>query len=153
MMAPNPALGPDAATMIRALIPMAHVADVEASIRFYELLGFTVKDRFTHAAITNWASLASGVTMLMLTRASGPIDAEQQAVLFYLYCDDVKALRTRLLSLGVTNAGPFTGTPLHATSNNGRSVLYEITHPHYMPAGELRVHDPDGYVLLIGQLR
>jgi hypothetical protein len=28
----------------------------------------------------------------------------------------------------------------------------EIHHPHYMPAGEIRVVDPDGYVLLVGQL-
>jgi hypothetical protein len=27
-----------------------------------------------------------------------------------------------------------------------------MTTPHYMPGGEIRVHDPDGYVLLIGQL-
>jgi hypothetical protein len=28
----------------------------------------------------------------------------------------------------------------------------EIEHPSYMPAGELRVLDPDGYVVLVGQL-
>jgi len=28
-----------------------------------------------------------------------------------------------------------------------------IVHPAHMPAGELRLVDPDGYVLLIGQLR
>jgi hypothetical protein len=27
-----------------------------------------------------------------------------------------------------------------------------VTYPFYMPAGELRVEDPDGYVLLAGQL-
>jgi hypothetical protein len=27
-----------------------------------------------------------------------------------------------------------------------------IEHPFYMPAGEFRTADPDGYVLLIGQL-
>jgi hypothetical protein len=26
-----------------------------------------------------------------------------------------------------------------------------ITYPQYMPKGEIRVEDPDGYVLLIGQ--
>jgi hypothetical protein len=28
----------------------------------------------------------------------------------------------------------------------------EITRPFYMPAGEFRLEDPDGYVLLVGQL-
>jgi hypothetical protein len=28
----------------------------------------------------------------------------------------------------------------------------EIEYPFYMPAGEFRVVDPDGYVLLVGQL-
>jgi len=27
-----------------------------------------------------------------------------------------------------------------------------ITHPAYMPKGEVRVDDPDGYCLLIGQV-
>jgi hypothetical protein len=26
-----------------------------------------------------------------------------------------------------------------------------ITYPNYMPKGEIRIEDPDGYVLLIGQ--
>ena len=30
--------------------------------------------------------------------------------------------------------------------------LGDITHPFYMPAGELRVLDPDGYVVLVGRL-
>jgi hypothetical protein len=27
-----------------------------------------------------------------------------------------------------------------------------IEHPFYMPSGEFRLFDPDGYVLLVGQL-
>ncbi len=27
----------------------------------------------------------------------------------------------------------------------------EVEHPFYMPSGEFRVVDPDGYVLLVGQ--
>ena len=146
-----PAPSPKAA--VCALVPMAHVVDVEASVRFYEMLGFTATERFTHAGVTNWASLSSGAAMLMLARASGPVVPEDQAVLFYLYCDDLQGLRSHLLSLGVVNAGAFTGCPNEETPNRGRSVLFEITHPHYMPAGELRVADPDGYCLLVGQLK
>jgi hypothetical protein len=30
--------------------------------------------------------------------------------------------------------------------------VYSLCHPFYMPEGELRVQDLDGYTLLIGQL-
>jgi hypothetical protein len=52
-------------------------------------------------------------------------------VLFYLYADDLRALRDSLLASGVE-----AGT---------------IAYPEYLPAGECRVLDPDGYVLMIAQ--
>ena len=33
-----------------------------------------------------------------------------------------------------------------------RLAIFSLTRPFYMPNGEVRVHDPDGYCLLIGQL-
>ena len=68
----------------------------------------------------------------MLARASGPVDREQQAVLLYLYTRDLERFRRQLIDEGV-DAGP-------------------IKHPTHMPGGELRLEDPDGYVLLVGQL-
>jgi catechol 2,3-dioxygenase-like lactoylglutathione lyase family enzyme len=53
------------------------------------------------------------------------------AVLFYLYSPNVVTLREHLRAEGV-----------HVSS---------ITYPDYMPKGEVRVEDPDGYTLLIGQ--
>jgi hypothetical protein len=67
----------------------------------------------------------------MLTRASAPVIPSQQAILFYLYSPDLIALREHLLAAGVK--------------------VSPITYPEYMPKGEIRVEDPDGYVLLIGQ--
>jgi hypothetical protein len=52
-------------------------------------------------------------------------------VLFYLYSPNVVTLREHLRAEGV-----------HVSS---------ITYPDYMPKGEVRVEDPDGYTLLIGQ--
>ena len=54
------------------------------------------------------------------------------AVLFYLYADDLAPLREDLLSKAISAS--------------------EISFPFYMPKGEIRVVDPDGYVLLIGQV-
>jgi hypothetical protein len=114
-----------------SLVPMAFVKSVPSSIQFYKKLGF-VEDH-THtpegAAEPSWVWLKSGGAHLMLAQASDPIDPRQQAILFYVYCDDVAAIRGKLLESGV-EAGP-------------------ITYPFYAPGGEFRVIDPDGYVLMI----
>ncbi len=134
---------------VHRLTPMAHVVDVEASIRFYELFGFVVESRMQHAGRTRWAMLASKEARLMLAAASGPIAPEQQAILFYLYSPDVAALRSYLLKNGLFDGGAYCG---QAGPNDGRRVAFEITRPDYMEQGEFRVSDPDGYCLLIGQL-
>jgi catechol 2,3-dioxygenase-like lactoylglutathione lyase family enzyme len=123
---------------IRALVPMAHVASVPASIAFYAKLGFRVLNSVPgEEGEPRWAYLTSrseerqqrGPAQLMLARASGPIDAHQQAVLFYAYFDDTHTARERLVAAGV-DAGP-------------------IAYPFWAPRGEFRVTDPDGYVVMV----
>ena len=119
---------------VRDLVPYVHVADVAVSAHFYSLLGFeqvaTVGARDAHQW---WAYLQSDRARLMLAQASEPIDPDAQAVLLYLYADDLARLRTQLLAAGLEPSA--------------------IAHPAHMPGGEIRMVDPDGYVLLIGQLR
>lgn len=119
---------------VRSLVPMAHVADVAASIAFYAALGFEVGGSFTPPGgeEASWVSLRSGGAELMLARASEPVVASQQAVLFYLYCEDVEAMRERAQSAGLT-PGP-------------------IATPFYNPRGEFRLVDPDGYVVMVTHL-
>jgi hypothetical protein len=76
-------------------------------MEFYGKLGFTEGGRHTPegASEPSWVWLTSGGAQIMLTRASEPVDPEKQAVLFYLYCDDVIAFRGRLLEAGI-EAGP-----------------------------------------------
>jgi len=114
-----------------ALVPMAYVRSVTASIAFYRRLGFDVGHTNTLAGETepNWAWLRSHRAQLMLARATAPVVASDQAVLFYVYCGDVEEFRTGLLEAGI-EAGP-------------------IRHPFYAPRGEFRVTDPDGYVLMV----
>jgi hypothetical protein len=139
-----------AAPVVTALTPYAHVFDVERSLAFYVLLGMRPGTRFKDdAGRTVWCDANAGGARIMLSLASGTPDPAQQAVLFYLYAPDVRALRTHLLASGLRDGGTFTGkTPEPLL----RKAVFEVHHPHYMPAGEVRVHDPDGYVLLIGQL-
>ncbi len=65
----------------------------------------------------------------MVARASEPVDARPQAVLFYAYCDDVAAFRERLSAERI-EAGA-------------------IRYPFYAPRGEFRIHDPDGHVVMV----
>ena len=114
------------------LIPMAHVQDVQRSADFYRLLGMEVRDSLRNSfGVLQWIDLVCERAQLMLTRTSAPVVAGQQAVLFYLYSPNLPALREHLLANGVS--------------------VSSITYPGYMPKGEVRVEDPDGYVLLIGQ--
>ena len=117
---------------VTGLIPMVHVANVQRSVDFYRLQGLEVRGSLRNpSGELQWVDLASDRAEVMFTRASEPVIADQQAVLFYLYSPQLVQLREHLLSHGVTAS--------------------EITYPNYMPKGEIRVEDPDGYVLLIGQ--
>lgn len=118
----------------RSLVAFAHVADVERSIRFYADLGFEVANSVPSedGSARGWAWLQSGKASLMVGMAGEPIDPDRQAILFYLYFDDIKATRAALVDLG------------HQPG--------EICYPFYMPGGECRLVDPDGYVLMLAQI-
>jgi catechol 2,3-dioxygenase-like lactoylglutathione lyase family enzyme len=124
---------------VDALTPYAHVVDLERSIAFYAQVGFSVRNEFRDGDRLSWAFLttpspepneASG--RLMLGLAEEPGDPERQGVLFYCWSADVAQLRDDLLAADVE--------------------VSAIEHPAYMPAGEIEVRDPDGYLLVIGQL-
>jgi hypothetical protein len=110
---------------------MVHVKSVPRSIEFYRKLSFVVVNTFVPPGQSelSWAWLESGDARLMLTRASEPVEPSQQAVLFYLYCEDAPAFRSELLGRGV-EAG-------------------EIQCPFYSPRGEFRITDPDGFALMV----
>lgn len=134
---------------------MLHVADVEASAQFYGILGFAVESRYVRDdGVTNFVGMRSGTAELFLACASGPIDPSQQAVLFYMYTASVVELRKRLIAHGLEDGGipPGLRKPGQEGHMPDRNAAYCICYPFYMPCGELRVHDIDGYVLLIGQL-
>jgi hypothetical protein len=99
--------------------------------------------------------MGNGAARIMFARATAKVDAHQQAVLFYMYTNDVQALRRHLLGLGYRDAGPPPDQP-GATVGNlpapPTAAVFQIVPRFYMPRGELRVHDPDGYCLLIGEL-
>jgi catechol 2,3-dioxygenase-like lactoylglutathione lyase family enzyme len=115
----------------RSLTPFAHVRSVPDSIAFYQRLGFTLGNTFQppDAEQPTWAWLYSGEAALMVALASEPVGASQQAVLFYLYVEDVAAKHAELEAAGLD--------------------VGAIASPFYAPRGEFRMTDPDGYVLMI----
>jgi glyoxalase/bleomycin resistance protein/dioxygenase superfamily protein len=119
------------ANPVRALVPMVFVKSVSASVPFYKRLGFEVENTFTPPGQEelSWVWLRSDRAQIMLTRASEPVVASQQSVLFYVYCIDVPALREQLIADGI-EAGP-------------------VQYPFYAPRGEFRLQDPDGYVVMV----
>ena len=139
-MAEAAAINPQPAP-INSVVAMIHVADVERSAEFYRLLGFEIGNYVPREAPPmHWAwlyqpnapSWKTGAN-LMLTRTSrpNPLDKEEPHVLFYLYARDLKALRAELVAKGIKAS--------------------EICYPEYLPHGEFGLHDPDGYLLMIGQ--
>lgn len=135
---------------IQSFVPYIHVASVQASIDFYLRLGLVLDSRFGPDGDPFWARLKRPGCDLMLARASAPVDPRVQAALFYLHVDDVAAFRIAMLASGLQDGGAYAGAREGEFPRSG--VVYEATYPHHMPAGEVRVHDPDGYVLLVGQI-
>ncbi len=110
------------------LVPLLYVADPERSIAFYARLGFEVPHKLVENERVRWACLRNGGAQLMVSLASAPVVAEEQAVLFYIYTPDVRGRHAGLQAAGVT-VGP-------------------IETPFWSPRGEFRVADPDGYALM-----
>src|ERR1700732_3937472 len=65
----------------------------------------------------------------MFLRAEHAADPRAQGILVYMYAPDLKALRAELRTRGV-NVPP-------------------IGYPEYMPSGEMRLVDPDGYSVIV----
>ena len=110
---------------------MAHVADVARSVAFYARLGFAVQNTHTppFADAPVWAMLGAGEARLMVTRADGPVDPAEQAVLFYLYYDGIAGV--------------------HAALGAGGLPVGPLRYPPYSPRGEFALADPDGYCLML----
>ncbi len=123
---------------LTGLVPMIRVASVERSVEFYQSLGFEVGNRVPPAGKMGWAWLYAPLVPdwrrgpnLMLTLSASAIHPDAQQVLFYLYAANLPLLRDDLLLKGLSPG--------------------EICYPDYLPKGEFKLLDPDGYCLMIAQ--
>ena len=117
---------------ISRLVPFVRVVDVEGSVAFYRHLGFSLQEEAKYRDRLSWALLRSGDAEIMFEGTHGPSDPDRQRVLFYLYSADLAALRDRLPAAGIDAGDIEDGTP--------------------GPREEIRVTDPDGYILMIAQI-
>ena len=114
---------------VRGLVPFVHSDDVQRSIDFYAHLGFMLTSIKKYRGTPAWASLCTEAAEIMVCTDGDPIDPAGQGILFYLYASDLGALRGQLVEAGI-DAGEIDAGP----------------------AGqEMRVIDPDGYVLMVAQ--
>jgi ketosteroid isomerase-like protein len=117
---------------VNRLVPFVKVTDVERSVGFYHHLGFNLESVFKYRDRMSWAALESDGAELMFEGTTDPIDHDRQSVLFYLYSSDLAALRDQLLAAGIEAGEIEDGSP--------------------GPREEMRVADPDGYVLMVAQI-
>jgi ketosteroid isomerase-like protein/catechol 2,3-dioxygenase-like lactoylglutathione lyase family enzyme len=117
---------------VNGLVPFVKVKDVERSVTFYAHLGFIVDSVAEYGGHLSWAALESDGAEIMFEGVGDSIDQDRQDVLFYLYSQDIAALRDQLLTAGIEAGEIEDGSP--------------------GPRQEMRVTDPDGYVLMVAQI-
>ena len=117
---------------LRNVVAMLQVGSVSRASAFYALLGFEVANAHQEPGCDEpaWAWLQSQHGgSVMLAQAGERTTPVEQAILLYLYCDDVAAMHAALLASGV--------------------AVGDIAYPFYCPKGEFRVVDPDGHVAMV----
>ena len=94
------------AARISGLVPMLMCEDVQEALAFYtDILGFEVRDRMDDVGRSGWASLEGGGARVMLASptyvpAAPKVDGRHPQSLYYLYVDDVAALRASVVERG-----------------------------------------------------
>jgi hypothetical protein len=123
--------------VVRNVVPIARVADVQRTVDFYKLFGMEVRSLLRNpSGELQWVHIFCDQAELMFSRSPDPVipgerEPGQRDVLFYFYAADLLSLRNYLLANGVK--------------------VSEVTYPSYMPKGEVCASDPDRYEVFIGQ--
>jgi catechol 2,3-dioxygenase-like lactoylglutathione lyase family enzyme len=115
---------------VQSMFAASYVEDIDASRAFYGLLGF--REQLAGKAPTAaWSVLRQGGHNLLLASTRPPLRIPRLPLLFYFFYDDVDAMAALLTAAAV-----------------------ESTHMGYPPhalGGEVKLADPDGNTVLIGQ--
>jgi catechol 2,3-dioxygenase-like lactoylglutathione lyase family enzyme len=118
------------APAVREMVSATYVRDIDASRRFYGLLGFG-EHMSGKGETSAWSALQQGDYVVLLTSTRPPLEMPRLPLLFYFYFDDVDSAIEQARSGGV-----------------------EVAHMGYPPhamGGEAKLVDPDGNTVLVGQ--
>lgn len=115
---------------VRSMFAATYVRDVDAARAFYELLGFH-EHSAGRAENSAWAVMRHQELSVLLAYTRPPLDIPQLPLLFYFYYEDLDVVVSRLGAADVQMTR--TGYPPHALG------------------GEVKVLDPDGNTVLLGQ--
>jgi catechol 2,3-dioxygenase-like lactoylglutathione lyase family enzyme len=126
---------------VNAVVAMIRVRDVERSAEFYRRLGFEIGNYVPRECPPmQWAWLyqpnapnwKTGANLMLVRGSAEGWDSDPDThVVLYLYAADLVKLRHELIAAGVK--------------------ADEISYPEYLPKGEFRTHDPDGYTVMLAQ--
>lgn len=115
------------------LTPLLNVADVAASVAFYErALGAKVESQWAADGRTRWARIGFDGGKLMLNEPDGAASGERAGrpefsdVVLYVMCDDAPARRERLAAAG---------------------LAVGALEPQEYGNDEFALRDPDGYAI------
>ena len=82
--------------MVRKVVPMIHVPDVQNTVDWYKDIGFTVTDSFDDEGEMNWALLSLGTSELMFNAGGRPSSSDRREVDLYVYVENVDDLYIQL---------------------------------------------------------
>jgi catechol 2,3-dioxygenase-like lactoylglutathione lyase family enzyme len=115
---------------VQSMIAVTYVKDIDASRAFYELLGLR-ESASGREGTSAWSVLRHGEVSVLLAMTELAPDLPPLPMLCYFFYEDLGAVTGRLDQAGV----PVTRTG----------------HPPHALGGEVRVLDPDGNTVLLGQ--
>jgi catechol 2,3-dioxygenase-like lactoylglutathione lyase family enzyme len=115
---------------VRSMVAAAYVNDIDVSRAFYGLLGF-VEHSSGKAEASAWSVMQHEEVSVLLASAGPALDIPALPLLFYFFYDDIEAV------VGVLQGA---GVPVIHTG-----------HPPHALGGEVKVLDPDGNTVLLGQ--
>jgi catechol 2,3-dioxygenase-like lactoylglutathione lyase family enzyme len=118
---------------IEQAVPFFHIADMQASLRFYvDGLGFRMTHQWMDEGVLRWCWLQNGGAALMLQqfRTEGhdswvPSGKKGEGVSICFICEDALAFYREVTARGIQASRPFVGNAMWVTS----------------------IVDPDGYQL------
>lgn len=113
------------------IVPMVHVADVRATVTWYESIGFTIQRTHHDDGLMTWALLTWGDTELMFNTGGRPSQEFRREVDLYVHVDSLDVIRSRI---------------------SGRAEVVEDSHDTEYGMREFIVRDPNRFWITFGQL-